>query len=74
MFLLYIYIYKCIPQTILHGDLWPTVGHLVHIIATQGGCDGNNGSPSECHQAIFPTTLLVSPSIPQCHPSTRDDI
>ena len=25
------------PAPILHRDLWPTVGHLVHTIATQVG-------------------------------------
>ena len=34
---------------ILHRDLWPSVVHLVHTIATQGGCIGS----------IFPTNLLV---------------
>ena len=29
------------PAPILHKDLWPTVGHLVHTIATRGGFNGN---------------------------------
>ena len=45
MILLY-YIQK--PATILVRDLWPTVGHLVHTIATRGRL-----------VLIFPTELLV---------------
>ena len=29
-------IYECMPAPILHRDLWPTVRHLVHTIATRG--------------------------------------
>ena len=36
------------PAPILHRDLWSTVGHLVHTIATQGRL-----------VLIFPTDLLV---------------
>ena len=52
--------YKCMPAFILHRDLWHTVGHLVHIVTTRGGC---NGSISN-----YP------PSIPQCHLYTSNDI
>ena len=38
------------PAPILHWDLWPTVGHLVHTIATQRGF---------YNESKFPTTLLV---------------
>ena len=48
------------PATILHRDLWPTVGHLVHKFPTRGGCHGNISN--------YPA------SIPQCHLSARDDI
>ena len=30
----YFIIYKCMPAPILHRDVWPTVGHLVHTIYT----------------------------------------
>ena len=36
------------PVPKLDKFLWPTVGHLVHTHAAQGGCTG-----------IFPITLLV---------------
>ena len=42
-------IYKYISAPILHRDLWPTVGHLVHTIPTQWSCHGSK----------FPTTLLL---------------
>ena len=45
------------PALILRRDVWPTVGRLVHTIATRGGFNGNISN--------WP------PSIPQCHPSTR---
>ena len=37
------------PAPILHRDLWPTVCHLVHTIATQRGFNGSK----------FPTDLIV---------------
>ena len=37
----YLFIYQCMPTPILQRDLWPTVGHLVHTFATQGGCKSN---------------------------------
>ena len=45
----YVIIYKSMPAPILHRDLWPDVGHLVHTIAARAGFTGS----------IFPTTLLV---------------
>ena len=48
------------PAPILHRDLWPTVGHLVHTIATRGGFNGNY--------------FQLTTGIPQCHLSTMEDI
>ena len=39
------------PAPIPHRDLWPTVGHLVHTIPIQGGC---NGTLLVYHSAIYP--------------------
>ena len=44
------------PAPILHRDLWPTVGNLVHtIIATEGGSIGSisNNPPSIYRSAIY---------------------
>ena len=56
----YIFIYQCMPATILHKGLCPTVVHLVYTIVTRGGCSGDISN--------YP------PSILQSHLSTRDDI
>ena len=50
------------PAPILHRDLWPTLGHLVHTVATRGGCNEKNNYPSSIVQSM------------QCHLTTRDDI
>ena len=54
--------YACSPAPILHRDLWPTIGYLVHKIPARECC---NGSTCISNYAA---------SIQQCHLSTRDDI
>ena len=56
--LFYVSIYAC-AYTSYYRDLWPTVGHLVHTIATRGG---------------LMVIILLTTLKPQCHLSTRDAI
>ena len=38
------------PAPILHGNLWPTVGLLVHTITTRGGCNESISNRSISHK------------------------
>ena len=59
-------IYKLMPAPMLHKDLWPTVGHLVHTNATREGCMGTT-LLAYC-SAIYPqagtdiSTSLLAPA------------
>ena len=45
-----IFIYQCMPATILHNrGLCPTVVHLVYTIVTGGGCSGDISNYPQCH-------------------------
>ena len=60
LYCILLFIHQCMPVPILYRNFWPTVGHLVHTIAAQGGCNGSKQN--------YP------PSILQCYLSTKDDI
>ena len=59
--MLYFFIDLCMPLPILHMDMWPTVGHLVHTIATSRGCSGFYFFKYQCmpapilHWDLWPT-------------------